>query len=242
MVVEEVWNEYIKTKSIESRNKLIIQYLPVVKKIVNIVLQGTGNLYIREDFYGVGVFGLMDAIKKYDKSKKVKFETYASIRVKGAIKDYMRKQDWVSRGVREKHRRIIQAEAKLREKLLRDPSDEEISKETGLSMNEIYKTIEKVTCADIISFEHAVSNGFMSLNKTFEEEYNPEKVIVNKELKDLLYQAVESLGDREKKIISLYYKEELTLKEIGYVMDISESRVSQIMKKTILKLREKLKQ
>lgn len=240
MCVNKLWSEYKNTESIECRNELIMQYLPIVRKVVNVMLQGTGNMHVREDFYSIGILGLIDAIQKYDYLKKVKFETYASIRIRGAIKDHMRKQDWVSRGIREKQRKIEQAEMALREKLVRQPSDEEISKETGMSINELHETMEKIACADIVSFEHAVSNGIMPSNKGFGQEYNPEDIILKKEIEKMLVQALETLNEREQKIISLYYREELTLKEIGYVMNISESRVSQIMKNAMSKLNKKI--
>lgn len=236
MDVDKLWQEYKENNNMDSRNKLIMVYLPVVKKVVNTMLQGSSYNYRRDDYNSMGIMGLIDAINKYDKYKKVKFETYASIRIKGSIRDYMRKQDWVSRRIREKQKKIEQAEISLREKLLRPPTIEEISQETELSINEVNETIEKVACADIISFENAISSGLYPLNKNSDYDSNPEKHFEKKELEEMLSDAIKTLDEREQKIISLYYTEELKLKEIGQVMNISESRVSQIMKRAVTKL------
>lgn len=241
MQYEDLWVEYSKTESLDLRNELVMNYLPIVKKVVNSMLQGSSYSHIREDFYSIGTLGLIDAVHKFDYTKNIKFQSYASIRIRGAIKDHMRKQDWLSRGVREKQKKIESADLALREKLLREPTDEEISEETGFTVNEVCETMEKVACADIVSFEHAISNGIRPLNNTHKQDYDPEKAIEKKEQKLMLAKAIDMLNEREQKIISLYYREELKLKEIGYVMDISESRVSQIIKKAVKKLEMQLK-
>lgn len=235
MSTDELWNEYNKTKSIEDRNKLVLAYLPIIKRIVNNELHGSVNFHLREEYYSNAVFGLIDAVKKYNCLKNVKFETYATIRIKGSIKDYIRKQDWLPRGIRDKYKKIERAKEYLAEKLGREPSDREIAEQAGITLIKYYDTIEKITYANIVSFEDAISKGLNSQNMI--SQNNTETIIEKRELEERLMQEIDRLTEKEQLVISLYYREDLKLKEIGAVMKISESRVSQIIKKAITKLK-----
>lgn len=240
MECEKLWNGYRETEKNEYRNKLVMEYLPLVRKIVNVMIDKSLGYHIKEEFHSVGVLGLMDAVQKFDSMKGVKFETYASIRIRGAIKDFMRKQDWVPRGVREKQKLIEDAELRLIYKTGSDPDSREIAEEAGLSMREYEETIKNVAHSNITSFEMAISKGIQSSGKEG-NEFNPEKIFEKMEVERLLALEIENLNLREQQIISLYYNEGLTLKEVGEVLTLSESRVSQLMKSTVSKLKERMK-
>ncbi len=240
MKYNNLWKEYNKTKSIESRNKLVLAYLPIVRKIVNSQLFGSESMHIREEYYSNGVFGLIDAVHKFDCLKNVKFETYASIRIRGSIKDYMRMQDWLPRGVREKQKIIETAREALATKLLRNPTEKELAEVTGLSTKQISKILGKIAYSEIASFEELVSKGLNPVSNQQDDDL--EGIIEKKEMNEILAREIEKLTEKEQIVISLYYKEELKLKDIGKVLKISESRVSQIMKKAIQKLRHSIAQ
>ena len=239
MQCEKLWNDYRETEKTEYRNTLVMEYLPLVRKIVNVMIDKSLGYHIREEFHSVGVLGLMDAVQKYDTMKGVKFETYASIRIRGAIKDFMRKQDWVPRGVREKQKLIEDADQRLRYSLGRDPESHEVAEESGLSTREYEETLKNIAHANISSFEMAISKGVHSMRYE-ENDYNPESIMEKKEAEKILSDEIENLKLREQQIISLYYKEDLTLKEIGEVLGVSESRMSQMMKAIMAKLRDRM--
>lgn len=239
MQCEKLWNDYRETDKIEYRNRLVMEYLPLVRKIVNVIIDKSLGYHVREEFHSVGVLGLMDAVHKYDPMKGVKFETYASIRIRGAIKDFMRKQDWVPRGVREKQKLIEDADQKLRYSLGREPESHEIADEAGLSVREYEETLKNIAHSNISSFEMAISKGLNAMSYEI-NDFNPEKIIEKKEVERILAAEIENLDLREQQIISLYYREDLTLKEVGEVIGVTESRISQLMKSTMLKLRDRL--
>ena len=228
-----IWEKYKKTNKREYRNKIVEIYLPLVRKIVYMMI---GGHYLKEEFYSVGVIGLIDAVDKFDLSKNVQFETYASIRIRGSIKDFMRKQDWVSRNIREKEKLILDKKKELRKELDREPEDAEIARSAHLSLNEYAKITKYIENSNMASFENAVSKGLRTMDKG-SDEYNPEKVLEKKEMEKILAEEISKLNKRKQQIIALYYKEELNLKEIGEVLDISESRGSQIMKEINEELR-----
>jgi RNA polymerase sigma factor for flagellar operon FliA len=224
---KKLWDKYIKNKTIDCRNDLVLYYLPLVRKIVNMTI---GSYHLKEEFYNVGSIGLIDAIDKFSPDKNVKFETYASIRIRGSIKDFMRKQDWVSRTVREKEKLIEEKRTHLRTKFGREPEDIEVAKEAKMPIKEFIQIKSYLDNSNLASFENAVSEGMNPMN-TREDEYNPEKILEKREMEKILAQEIKKLSIRNQQIISLYYREGLNLKEIGEVLEISESRVSQIMKK-----------
>jgi RNA polymerase sigma factor for flagellar operon FliA len=224
---KKLWDKYIKNKTIDCRNDLVLYYLPLVRKIVNMTI---GSYHLKEEFYNVGSIGLIDAIDKFSPDKNVKFETYASIRIRGSIKDFMRKQDWVSRTVREKEKLIEEKRTHLRTKFGREPEDIEVAKEAKIPIKEFIQIKSYLDNSNLASFENAVSEGMNPMN-TREDEYNPEKILEKREMEKILAQEIKKLSIRNQQIISLYYREGLNLKEIGEVLEISESRVSQIMKK-----------
>lgn len=237
MAEEGLWQEYQQSNDLVLRDRLILEYLPLVRKIVNTMGGRSFSTQIWEEYYSVGVMGLIDAVHKYNPLRPAKFETYASIRIKGSIKDFRRKKDFASRGVRERQTAIEQARQELEQMLGRTAEDEEIAEQAGISLSEYHGVLGKVNHANMISFEESVEKGIsdVCLNSYAD---GPEETLIRNEIKQKLAKEISKLNEREQLILSLYYKEELTLKEIGEVLKVSESRVSQIMKKLLGKIRD----
>ena len=199
-----------------------------------------------DDLVGYGVFGLIDAIDKFDYVKGVKFETYASLRIKGAILDQIRKMDWIPRTMRQRQKKLEAAEMAIEEKYGRMATDEEIAAELGISLDEYGSWQSQVSMSGIISLDDYLEQGsdLVADNSgsklgisSFEQ---PEAAVEKEELKESLAAAIEELTEKEQKVVALYYYEELTLKEISRVLSVSESRVSQLHTKALTKLKEKL--
>lgn len=240
------WIEYRKTHSVKVRDDFIRQYMPLVKYVAGKISVGMPGSVEWEDLVSFGQFGLLDAIEKYDPSKGVKFKTYAVTRIRGAIFDELRQIDWVPRSVRQKSREIEGAINSVEAKLGRTASDGEIANELGMSEDEYHRTVMKVSGTSVMSLDEAWQKGddygSVSLGDSIEspESMNPDKIVEQEEVKRILVQAMNELPDREKKVIALYYFEDLTFKEIGQAMEVSESRISQLHTKAILRLRAKL--
>lgn len=228
-----------------SKDDLIIKYIPLVNKIVS-KIEINDNALDYEDLVSVGIIGLMDAVEKFDTSKNVPFEAYATIRIRGAIIDELRKSGKVSRDRIYKLNEYYTAKENLEQKLNRTPDEQEIIKELNLESKEMSKIYETLHYLANISLESVLYNKegeeFYFLD-TLKDEKNksPEEAYIEKEKKDKLKCAIEKLEEREQLILNLYYVEELTLKEIAYVLDISIARVSQIHGKILLKLNGYLK-
>ncbi len=239
MNTDTLWKQYSKNRTQENRNVLILEYLDLVNKIVNIQMRlyHTFNPDLKDEFYSIGVLGLIDAVQKYDHTKNVKFETYASFRVKGAIIDHIRKQDIVSRGLREKEKAIKNARENLINRNQSEPTEAEIAEELNISPDEYHKTMSQIARADLLSFEEMIDNGI----GVKQESESVEERIEEQELQKYLALAIKELPEREQYVISMYYKDELRLKDIGRALKISESRVSQLLKKAVESLREYLK-
>jgi RNA polymerase sigma factor for flagellar operon FliA len=199
-----------------------------------------------DDLVGFGVFGLFDAISKFDPDKHVKFKTYAVTRIRGAIFDELRSIDWVPRSVRQKSREIEDAVHRLESSLGRSASDLEISKELGLTIAEFQKVMLKVSGTSILSLNDVwytgEDNDRVSIVESIEspQSLNPDIIVEKDEIKRVIVQAITELPEKEKKVLVLYYYEDLTLKEIGKVLDVTESRISQLHTKAIMRLRAKL--
>ncbi len=239
---KELWEEYNRTKDLEIKKKLIIEYANLVKYIAGRLSIYLGNNVEYDDLVGYGIFGLIDAIEKFDIYKGVKFETYASLRIRGSIIDNLRKLDWIPRTLRQKNKEIEEKQAELEYKLGRPPTDKEVSEEIGMEINEYNRTLYDINMSHLISLDEYLEVNYekeiLSLN---DDPYNnPISYTENNELKETLTKAIEQLSDREKLVITLYYFEDLTLKEISKIMKVSDSRVSQIHSKAVARLRGKL--
>ena len=239
----KLWEEYSKNKTPELRERIIIEYASLVK-----IVAGKLGIYLGynveyDDLVGYGTFGLIDAIDKYDFDKGVKFETYASLRIRGAILDQVRRMDWLPRTLRQKQKRMDAAYQKLETESGRFATDEELAAELEISVEELGQWQAQTKAAGVVSLdeylEQGSENGIVGTVES-EDFAQPEKQMEQKTMKELLVQSLESLTDKEKKVILLYYYEELTLKEISEVLEVSESRISQLHTKAIQKLRLKL--
>ena len=225
----------------------ILRYTPLIKYIAYRLAMRLPPHIAVGDLMSAGVMGLIDAFKKYDSSKNVEFKTYAEFRIRGAMIDELRALDWVPRSVRQKTAQVEKAIAKLEKERGRSVDDEEVAGELNLPLEEYYDLMNKlkgISLLDIESLRRAMSKvpeeDLLEYLQD-DEENDPFHLLSVKELKKVLGHAIQELSPKEKTVISLYYYDELTLKEIGEVLDLTESRICQIHTKAILKLRTKLK-
>jgi len=244
---EERWLEYRRTRDPSLREAFIKQYAPLVKYVAGKVAMGMPQNVEFDDLVGFGVFGLIDAIDKYDPEKyNVKFKTYAVTRIRGAIFDELRLIDWVPRSVRTKAREIENAISSVEAHLGRTASDREIAKAMGISEDEYLKTIHKISGTSLISIDDVRFSGDdkdrISIADSIESpsSLNPDVIVEKDVIRQVIIATINELPDKEKKILILYYYEDLTLKDIGKVLEVTESRVSQLHTKAILRLRSKL--
>ena len=243
---EELWTMYKKSKDPAIRDAFIKQYAPLVKYVAGKVAVGMPHNIEFDDLVGYGVFGLFDAIEKFDPDKHVKFKTYAVTRIRGAIFDELRSTDWVPRSVRQKSREVEDAVRRLEASLGRAVTDNEIANEMGLTIKDYQKTILKISGTSILSLNDVwytgEDNDKVSIVDSIEspQGLNPDIIVEKDEIKRVIIEAINELPEKEKKVLVLYYYEDLTLKEIGKVLEVTESRVSQLHTKAIMRLRAKL--
>lgn len=238
----KLWDEYTQTKSPELREKIILEYAPLVKLVAGRLSMYLGYNVEYDDLVGYGVFGLIDAIDKYDNMKAVKFETYASLRIRGAILDQIRKMDWIPRTIRQKQKKIDVAMKEIESEKGRAATDEEIAKSLGISEDEYNSWQSQMKVTGVVSLNEFMDAGTEIPAQSDEQHRfdSPEEVVEKAELKQVLEKALEILTDKEKKVILLYYYEDLTLKEISNVLEVSESRVSQLHTRALQKLKSKM--
>ncbi len=238
----KLWEDYIHKKSPVLRDQIIIEYSNLVKIVAGRLSMYLGYNVEYDDLVGYGIFGLIDAIDKFDYNKGVKFETYASLRIRGAILDQIRKMDWIPRTLRQKQKKLDHAYQVLETKLGRMATDEELATELEISTDEleIWQTQTKLT--GLISLDEYIEQGSEVTTevRTVADYEQPEKMVEKQEIKKILLQSLESLTEKEQKVIILYYYEELTLKEISLILEVSESRISQLHTKALQKMRIKL--
>ena len=243
---DELWLEFKKTKSPQLRDKFIRQYMPLVKYVAGKVSVGMPGSVDFDDLVGYGQFGLLDAINKFDPEKNVKFKTYAVTRIRGAIFDELRTLDWVPRSVRQKSREIEDTIVQLESKLGRTASDSEVAGAMGISEDEYHQTILKVSGTSVLSLNDVWYSGeeseHVSIGDCIESpaSLNPDVIVEREEIRRVIIEAINELPEKEKMVLVLYYHEDMTFKEIGQVLEVSESRVSQLHTKANLRLRAKL--
>jgi RNA polymerase sigma factor for flagellar operon FliA len=243
---EELWQEYRRNRDPKIREVFTKQYAPLVKYVAGKVAVGMPHNVEFDDLVGFGVFGLLDAIDKFDPEKNVKFKTYAVTRIRGAIFDELRAIDWVPRSVRQKTREVEEAIGSLEAQLGRTATDQEIASSMGMDENEFLKTMIKISGTSILSLNDVWFSGDendkVSIGDSIESpsSLNPDVIVEKDEIRRIIIEAINDLPDKEKKILVLYYYEDLTLKEIGQVLEVTESRVSQLHTKAILRLRSRL--
>lgn len=237
---KKLWDDYSRTKSDAAREKLILEYVPLVKVVAGRLSMYLGYNVDYEDLCSYGIFGLIDSIDKFDKEKDVKFETYASLRIRGAILDQIRKLDWIPRTVRQRQRQLDQAMRDLENELGRPATDDEIAKRIGISDDELTEWQSQCKVGNVVSLNEYLETGADISNEAGGASRHfdsPESAFLKDELKGKLIEALDLLTEKEKNVVVLYYYEELTLKEISNVLEVSESRVSQLHTKALNKMK-----
>ncbi|OIV38559.1 RNA polymerase sigma factor WhiG [Mangrovactinospora gilvigrisea] len=245
--LETLWRTYKRTGDRRLREQLILHYSPLVKYVAGRVGVGLPANVEQADFVSSGIFGLIDAIEKFDPDRSIKFETYAISRIRGAIIDELRSLDWIPRSVRQKARAVERAYAVLEGKLRRTPGEAEVAAELSMPLEELHALFAQLSLANVVALDELLQAGSdsgdrLSLVDTLRDHAadDPEEIAEGRELRHLLAGAINTLPEREKTVVTLYYYEGLTLAEIGGVLGVTESRISQIHTKAVLQLRAKL--
>ena len=232
----ETWKSYQKNKDLQTRNIIMMEYLYLVKIIAARLSSAYKHLADYEDILSCGSIALINAIERYDYTRDIKFETFASIGIRGAMIDFLRKQDWVPRSLRKSMKEIDAAYAELQNTLGKSPTDEQMAKKLEISVEEYHEILGKTYSSNVLSLEELLvdsNDNVLASSEKSEVEYK----IESKELTEILSQAIEALSKKEKIIISLYYYEGLKSKQIASVLEVSESRVSQLHAKALMKLK-----
>jgi RNA polymerase sigma factor for flagellar operon FliA len=244
--IAALWAQYKEDADIEARDQLILNYSPLVKYVAGRLASSLPHSVETSDLISYGIFGLIDAIEKFDLTRAIKFETYAIARIKGAIIDELRAMDWVPRSVRSRAREIEAAYIDLENRLRRVPTDCEVADRMGVTTQEYHAILSRLSYTSVVSFEELWSGGerddAQSAIGAIRDDTadDPVAVFEVSEVKEILAGAIDRLPEREKTVIALYYYEGLTLKEIGQVLGVTESRVSQLHTKAVLRLRARL--
>jgi len=244
--VSALWARYKDEDDSSARDALILNYSPLVKYVAGRLASGLPQSVDTADLISYGIFGLIDAIKKFDPERAIKFETYAIARIKGAIIDELRAMDWVPRSVRSRAREIETSYIALENQLKRVPSDLEVADHMGVTIKDFQAILTKLSYTSVVSFEELWVGGDRDEGQSAlgsikdDAAEDPVAIFESVEIKDILAGAIDRLPEREKTVIALYYYEGLTLKEIGQVLGVTESRVSQLHTKAVLRLRARL--
>lgn len=245
--LRDLWRRYKSNGDERARERLVVAYAPLVKYVAGRIGSGLPAHVDEADLISYGLTGLIAAIERFDLSREIKFETYAIARIRGAIIDELRTLDWVPRSVRARARDIERANAKLEARLRRAPTDEEMAAELGISAEEFQEALLQISNSTIVALDELwsapdSSGDAVSLLDTLPDRdaADPQAIVDESELRDRIAEAIAALPEREKLVVALYYYENLTLREIGEVLGVTESRVSQLHTKAMLRLRSKL--
>lgn len=248
MAVQKEWVKFKEDNDPQVRQRLLQEYLPLVKNVAGRMAMGFPRSVELNDLVNTGVIGLIEALTNFDPARGVKFETYAVPRIRGAILDELRSLDWVPRSTRAKSRAIEKSTSQLENRLGRPPSQRELAKSLKISTQELFSAMDDVSSTTMLSLDELIykeeDNRQVPRVETLQDLSTQSALgdMEKEELKAYLIQAISHLSEQERLVVALYYYEELTLKEIGEVMQISESRVSQIHTKAVLKLRGMIKE
>lgn len=230
--VDSLWKSYQKHKTIEVRNQLAEHYLPLIKIVAGRLAISLPPHVEREDLLSSGFFGLLDAIDRYDLQRKNKFETYAGVRIRGAMIDHLRSKDWIPVTMRQKIRKYEQTVYQLETELGRSATDEELAEALEISVEELHVLVGQLNAATVIPLEE-----YLRADAPEAMESNPTENAEYRELQETLAKAIDRLPEKERTVVSLYYYEELTLKEISLILHLSEARISQLHTKAIFRMR-----
>ena len=236
---EKLWDEYRRKPTQVLREQLIIEYSQLVKLVAGRLSMYLGHNVEYDDLVSYGIFGLIDAIDKFDLTKNVKFETYASLRIRGAILDQIRKMDWIPRTVRQRQKKMDDAIKQIEMRTGKTVTDEELARELGLTEDELGNWQSQLKVTNLVSLNEFEESG---TEPTIDHQHahfsQPEDVVAEEELKKTLIESLDLLTEKERKVIELYYYEEMTLKEISKILEVSESRISQLHTKALVKMRK----
>lgn len=244
----KLWEEYSRKPSTELRDRLIVEYADLVKVVAGRMSMYLGRNVEYDDLVGYGVFGLIESVDRFNPTKNVKFETFASQRIRGAILDQIRKLDWLPRSVRQKQKNYETAKSELASSLGRTPTADELAKKMGLTVDEIAGLEADTELSSLVSLDDYLEQGSEVGNDEARGNSDhgivsyesPETKVEKEELKQTIVDAINELTEKEKTVISLYYYDEMNLREISNIMSVSESRVSQLHSKALVKLKNKL--
>ncbi len=236
MSSHDLWVRYKEQNNKEAKDELIIQYIELVKIVAGRLFVSYNAHVEYYDLVGYGIIGLIDAIEKFDHQKNIKFETYANFRIRGAIIDQLRSLDWIPRSMRQKHKKLESAISKLQNEHGPDFNDAQLAAELNITEKDLFKLIGDVSIFSVSSLDEKLTENTNFAIKSESVEISPEGNLSKKETKRILEERVEHLAEKERTVINLYYYSELTYKEIAEVMGISESRISQLHTKAIIKL------
>jgi len=243
---QALWQEFRKSGDQALRDRLILTYAPLVKFVAGRVGASLPSHVDEQDLVSYVLLGLIGAIERFDPGREIKFQTFAMVRIRGAIIDDLRSHDWVPRSVRTRARQIERAIAALEKELMRAPTDDEIAKKLGVTGDELEESLHEISRSSVAALDELWSpsgtGDQIALIDTIEDESgpDPEASLELTEVKEALAEAISDLPEREKLVVTLYYYEELTLREIGEVLGVTESRVSQLHTKAILRLKAHL--
>lgn len=244
--IANIWAEFKSSGARGARDQLILHYSPLVKFVAGRLAVGLPQNVEQSDLVSYGVFGLIDAIEKFEPERGFKFETYAISRIKGAILDELRSIDWVPRSVRAKARAVENAYAKLESQLHRTPSDAELAEELDVSEEQLQATLSQISFVGLAALDETLAAGSgeresFTLGDTIADQRDgPVDAYEVEEMRTLLAESINRMPEREKVVLTLYYYEGLTLAEIGQVLSVTESRVCQIHTKAVLQLRSRI--
>ncbi|MBR1580145.1 MAG: FliA/WhiG family RNA polymerase sigma factor [Selenomonadaceae bacterium] len=233
--IRRLWENYRRKKSVEVRNQLAEHYLPLIKVVAGRLAMSLPPHLDRDDLLSTGFFGLLDAIDRYDISRNIKFETYAGVRIRGAMIDYLRSKDWIPVTMRQKLRRYEQKVYQLESELGRTATDAEIADALEISVKELQTLVSQFNSSTIIPLEE-----YLKTDSPEAIDADPVETTEHLELKETLARVIDKLPEKERLVVSLYYYDELTLKEISLIMHLSEARISQLHTKAITRMRGSL--
>lgn len=242
--IAELWQLYKDQKTIENRNEIVLMYTDLVKKIVYRFKGSYNNFGQMDDMVNQGMIVLIDAVEKFNPDMGNKFETFATLKIRGAVIDFMRKQDWVPRSQRSLSKVLEETYGELYAALEREPTEAEIAEKMNISEANLQKILQQRHNSIVLSYEEAINEKMMEVSPLITEERaddSPESTILMGELKLKLGEAIDQLKEKERLVVSLYYYENLKLKEIAEVLGVTESRVSQIHSQAMIKMRNRLK-
>src|SRR5690606_7630442 len=239
-----LWKAFGERRDQELRDRLVLHYAPLVKYVAGRVGTGLPSHVEVSDLIQSGIFGLVDAIEKFEPERGLKFETYAMQRIRGAILDDLRAQDWVPRSVRSRAREVERAQERLEARLQRTATDAELAEELGITVEELRDLYAQLRMTSVVALDDFIGSGpaASSLAETLPDDHaeDPVATLVARDRRRLLAEAVERLSERDRIVVTLYYFENLTLAEIGKVLGVTESRVCQLHTRAVLRLRAKL--